>query len=565
MSAILRDTPFGQALRYFTGDSILKYPEEEPNFDVSKHLRNTAPSGAVSTNQSQIDLDQEDLEKDPTDVEKGSNIDDVLPDSTAVASAHHHHDGESLKADTVTWYSDTDPENPQNWTTQRKASSFLLICLLTFAIYSCSSIITPAEFTFRTQWGVSPQASLLVLSMYVLGYGCGPMIFAPLSEVPMLGRNTPYIVSFAMFFIMTIPCATVTNYPGLVVCRFFQGFFGGPVLATGGASAGDIFHFWAVPYGMAMWACAGYSGPALGPVMSVFAIEERTWRWSMYETLIISGVTFILMFFLLPETNPETILLRRAQRLRRITGRDDLLSETEKRDGHLTWQLISNKYIIMPFKIPLLDPAIGFIHLYIGLIYGIYYSFFEAFPVAYLEVYGFSIQSMSIVFLTIGIGAALAAFLYIALVYFIYEPYTKKNGIGHPEYRLVPGLVSASLLPIGLFLFGWTARPGINWAVPTLGVLIFASTSFVLIQVIFVYLPTSYPRYAASIFAGNNLLRSVIACCAIHWSLPLYANLGIGRGVSVVGGICAGCLIPLVALWHYGPTLRAKSRFADTY
>ena len=88
---------------------------------------------------------------------------------------------------------------------------------------------------------------------------------SPLSEVPRLGRNIPYIVTFLLFIIITVLTSTVGNYPGLVDLSFIQGFLGGPVLATGGASAADILSFYKIPYGLTFWTCAAYGGPALGP------------------------------------------------------------------------------------------------------------------------------------------------------------------------------------------------------------------------------------------------------------------------------------------------------------
>jgi DHA1 family multidrug resistance protein-like MFS transporter len=75
-------------------------------------------------------------------------------------------------------------------------------------------------------------------------------------------------------------------------------------------------------------------------------------------------------------------------------------------------------------------------------------------------------------------------------------------------------------------------------------------------------LPFTYPQWAASLFAGNDLTRSALAAGAIHFSRPLFGNLGVGRGISILGGLCAGCVVGLYALWYYGPTLRAKSKFS---
>lgn len=76
------------------------------------------------------------------------------------------------------------------------------------------------------------------------------------------------------------------------------------------------------------------------------------------------------------------------------------------------------------------------------------------------------------------------------------------------------------------------------------------------------YLPLTYPQYAASLFAANDLCRSMLAAGAIIFAHPLYANLGIGRGISVLGGLLGGGVVGIWALWYFGAGLRARSKFA---
>ena len=79
------------------------------------------------------------------------------------------------------------------------------------------------------------------------------------------------------------------------------------------------------------------------------------------------------MFILFPETSTPTILLRRAQRLRKLTGENRLHSQSEIDQKHLTATTIFVDAIIKPMEITIKDPAIAFVNLYSALIYGIYY------------------------------------------------------------------------------------------------------------------------------------------------------------------------------------------------
>lgn len=77
------------------------------------------------------------------------------------------------------------------------------------------------------------------------------------------------------------------------------------------------------------------------------------------------------------------------------------------------------------------------------------------------------------------------------------------------------------------------------------------------------YLPLSYPQYAASLFAANDLCRSALAAGAVLFGHPLYTNLGVAEGISLLGGLCVAGIVGIWAIWYYGASLRARSRFAQ--
>jgi len=83
-------------------------------------------------------------------------------------------------------------------------------------------------------------------------------------------------------------------------------------------------------------------------------------------------MTFVLLFFFLPETNAEYILRKRAQRLRVKTGDSSLKTKSEIHEGNKDWLKLVAYHLTMPFKITLLDPSILFINIYTALVYGIY-------------------------------------------------------------------------------------------------------------------------------------------------------------------------------------------------
>ena len=184
------------------------------------------------------------------------------------------------------------------------------------------------------------------------------------------------------------------------------------------------------------------------------AVYAENWRWSQWEILWMSGPIFLLFFFFLPETHPSNILLKRAARLRKASGNEKIRSQTEIDRKGLTLTAVIIDAIIKPIEICIKDPAILFVNIYTALTYGIYYSFFEVFPLVYPVMYGFNVGETSIVFLCIIVGCILGMAIYFSYVWWVVIPDVLKNGLRAQEYRLRPALIACQGPVVGLFIFG---------------------------------------------------------------------------------------------------------------
>ncbi len=599
MSDLLREAPLGHFLRLITKNKIFKYPEELPGFQLPETYNtmlndhshemlpesrsdSETPATAVKTEHDMPELKHHittrsiksgDLERsaaftrtktreetmpyseDRLELEQELAIErtktlPVMPQKTSDANI------------LVDWYTTDDPANPQNWSNYKKHSISAIICAYTFAVYTGSAIYTSGQEGVIKQFGINAIDASLPLSLYVLAYGMGPLIFAPMSEIPIIGRSPVYAVTFFIFVILSIPTALVNNFAGLLVLRYLQGFFGSPCLANGAATMQDMYSLLYLPYALTVWVSAAFCGPALGPLLSGFAVTAKGWRWSLWEILWIAGPVFILMFVCVPETSTPNILLRRAKRLRAVTGDSRLKAQSEIDQKGLKPSAVVWDALIKPLEITVKDPAIAFVNMYTALVYGIYYSFFEVFPLVYPVMYGFTLGTIGVVFTCVLASCAIGVVVYCAYLTYYLIPDIMKRGLRAQEHRLVPALFASFGPPIGLFLFAWTANPKIHWIAPTIGITIYGATVFIVLQCIFVYVPLSYPQYAASLFAGNDFFRSALACGSILFARPLFINLGVGRGVSLLAGLSTMGVIGMFALYYTGPKLRSRSKFA---
>lgn len=123
-------------------------------------------------------------------------------------------------------------KNPQNWPMWKKLFVTFEICLLTFSVYIGSAIFTPGIPTVIQDFGVSQVAATLGLTLFVGGYGLGPLLWSPMSEIPQIGRNPVYIATLIVFVALQVPTALAGNFGTLLAFRFLTGLFGSPALAT---------------------------------------------------------------------------------------------------------------------------------------------------------------------------------------------------------------------------------------------------------------------------------------------------------------------------------------------
>ncbi|KAK0388633.1 hypothetical protein NLU13_4876 [Sarocladium strictum] len=606
----IRDAPFGQIVRFVTKAKYFKYPEEKDGFQLPapwlemlnnpdaglEHTVDPTPntiSSSASTvnNEKPVDspaaADATEKEHGPAGSHNTHNNpirDEEIHRTTSHGGGlafndarleedemHHMAKTKSIPivpkvtksgAILVDWYFTDDQANPHNWSNRKRLFLTLIICFYTFVVYTTSAIYTSSVPQIQDRFGVDNVLATLGLSLYVLGYGVGPLIFSPLSEIPRIGRNPVYIITMFLFVVLSIPTALVDNFPGLMVLRFITGFFGSPCLASGGASLGDMYSLMNLPYAMMAWVSAAYCGPALGPLLSGFAVPVEGWRWSLYISIWASAPILILMFLFLPETSGDAILLQRARRLRKLTGSDRFMSQSEINQRDMKVSKVFLEALIKPLEITMKDPAVLFVQIYTAIIYGIYYSFFEVFPLVYPVYYGMNLGQIGLVFLCVLISCLIGVGVYVGYLYYYANPRLVKYGFGAQESRLIPALPAAFGPTIGLFLFAWTARASIHWIVPTIGITIYGATVFVVMQCIFIYIPLSYPMYAASLFAANDFFRSALACGSVLFAHPLFHNLGVARGTSLLGGLSVIGIVGIWLLYFYGARLRALSKFA---
>ena len=306
------------------------------------------------------------------------------------------------------------------------------------------------------------------------------MVWAPLSEVPQIGRMPIYIFTLAAFVLLQIPTALATNYGMLMAFRFLTGFFGSPILATGGATIADLYAPKKRAYGMTLWGVFATCAPSLGPLLGSYSARFEGWRWTIWELMWLSSATFVLLFFFFPETSASNILYRRARRLRKFTGNPSIMSAPEIAAAAMSRRDLAVEILVRPFALNFQEPIVFALNAYIGLIYALLYIWFESFPVVFIGIYHWREQMVGLSFLGLFVGAFVVMPPFFAYLYYVQEPKYNANGELRPEERMPVAIVGALLVPICLFWFGWTSRASVHWIVPIIGSSLFSIAALLL-------------------------------------------------------------------------------------
>ncbi len=381
-----------------------------------------------------------------------------------------------------------------------------------------------------------------------------------MSEMPFIGRNPIYIGTLFAFVLLQLGVIYAKNFSMLLAFRFITGLVGSPVLATGGAAISDLYRPSKQAYGIGVWGIAAVFGPAMGPLIGGFAAENK--GWTIWELMWLSGFCLIFLTFFLPETSSTNILYRRTVRIRKLTGNTNLKCEPELEAEGMTSKEILLMVFIRPFTLTFTEPICFFLNLYIGLIYSLLYLWFESFPIVFIQIYHFSLGTQGLAFIGILLGAIIVMGPFFYFNYKHVEPQMDKNGDIRPEIRLQPAFVGAFFIPICLFWFGWSARADIHWIMPVIGSSFFSMGAFLLFMAVLGYLGDAYPKYVASVFAGNDLVRSAFGAAFPLFANAMYKKLGVAWASSLLGFLAVAFIpIPFV-LYFYGQRIRGASKMA---
>lgn len=179
----------------------------------------------------------------------------------AVATYHYKGAGTADKPYLVEFIPH-DPRNPMNFPEWKKWFITLTVALATLAVAFVSSAYSGAVAQVLVQFHSSEEVGILGISLFVLGFAVGPLMWAPFSEL--YGRQILFIGTYAALTAFNAGAAGANSMATLIVLRFLAGAFGSSPLTNAGGVIADMFHADQRGLGLSVFAAAPFLGPVIG-------------------------------------------------------------------------------------------------------------------------------------------------------------------------------------------------------------------------------------------------------------------------------------------------------------
>ncbi|KAJ3469393.1 hypothetical protein MRS44_003458 [Fusarium solani] len=360
-------------------------------------------------------------------------------------------DSEKQQDDALPW--DQDPDNPQNWSKLKKTINLGIVSMLAFITPLESSVIVPGVPLLKDDFHETRRpVTSLVVSIFVLGFAFGPLLLSPLSEL--YGRRLLFNISNLVTLGFSIGSALAPDIASFIVFRFIAGSFGAGPMNIGGGSIADQVALAKRGFVMSIFFTGIFLGPVIGPVIGGFIAKSLGWRWVFWVMTIVASLP-------IPPTLVEPSSDQINHKARQAAQQVVVAEEGKPSTSDVLLRAVSR-----PMRMLIRSPIVTGLSLYLALVYGYLYLLFTTFSTVFPEQYGFGIDTLGLAFLGLGIGCMLALIVLSWLSDWVQDHLTEKHGQSKPEYRLLPIVLGIPLLPIGLFVYGWTAQYKVHWIVP---------------------------------------------------------------------------------------------------
>lgn len=267
-----------------------------------------------------------------------------------------------------------------------------------------------------------------------------------------------YFTALMLVILFVMAKALAPNYGAALAFRFLCALFAAAPMTVAGGTVGDIWQPLQIPFGLPLVTIAAYSGPILGPVIGAYT-PEIGYVWADWISMIIAGVSLVVVMLAQPETFSPVLLEWRAKHLRELIGDNRYrAAHTSTSANSLGPRLLTN--VSRPFVMIWTEPIILIFSFYLVLLYFVLFTFLNGYPFIFANVYGISTSLTFVIFVAMIPGVIVALAMIPPLYSMTKKAARQAEAEGNalqPEVSLYWAMAGASIMmPVSLFWMAWT-------------------------------------------------------------------------------------------------------------
>ncbi|KGO67162.1 Major facilitator superfamily domain, general substrate transporter [Penicillium italicum] len=475
----------------------------------------------------------------------------------------------------------SDPNDPLNWSTARKALNFTLVSFFVLWTFVQIDIGFTAWSVMQSELNYSVNTLNANAAINYGGLAIGCIFFMPL--VHKYGRRPVYIFSAALQFAACIWQAKMSTVGDLLGSGLISGIGGAISEIVVQITIADMFfvHQHATMNGW--FVIVQSTGAFLGPVASGYIVLAQGWRWMWWWCVIFFGVTLLCVLFLFEESKYVPVLSGRA-----VTTETQLPGEPSK--SHLDGDVVdaknasetfatrvhtnqdiplktysqrmalvtpTNEAIWPHFYQPIVAlftfPAVS----YAAITYGTtlcWFAIMTSLQASYmiLPPYNFDAAGVGLMNVAPFVGAALGFSFGGHLSDKSILWLSKRNGgIYEPEMRLWLALPIAITSPAGILMFGLGLAYGMHWALLAVGFGFFGFSIAAVGGITLSYLMDCYQDIIGDALIGVIFMRNILSVIVLFVLTPWVNGMGMKNLhilIAVIAFVIQLAPIPLL-IW----------------
>jgi multidrug resistance protein len=401
-----------------------------------------------------------------------------------------------------------------------------------------------------------------------------PLWWSAFSEAS--GRRTVYLTSFAIFILFACLGAISNSIAMLIVMRLLSGGAAASVQAVGAGTIADLWEVKERGKAMSTFYLGPLCGPLLSPIVGGLIAQRWNWRATLWALAIYGLITWVFIFFALPETLKSTKNLGEEAVEEAFQG--DAISTRLTLSSMSTRHEVQkrSRHYLKRARIMFIDPLKVLAYL--------------RFPAVFLTVYYASVTFGSLYVLNVSVQYSFAHAPYdysTIIIGLLYIP----NSIGYISASLVGGRwmdhimkreatrakrfdedgkpkyipedrmrenawLGALIYPTALIWYGWTITYGEFWLVPAVANFFYGVGSMLIFAMATTMLTEFMPEKSSSGVAVNNFVRNIFSCIGAFIGVPLIESIGNGWLFTILGIWAFSSSAVIWAMRRFGPQWR---------